>query len=370
MQTERRCVQRKRPGGISYIEFDAGRGGVILDASEQGLGFRAADEVQQIGPSRIRIWISPRPEERIEVAGTVVWTDSSSKTGGLRFIDAGAHSSDQIRTWLWQPSELEVSPQFQPFPWPARSAETLPEVRRETLYNATLLRLPVAPRAKTDVREARPNGLRPNLGLPALPPSDLPGQSEDSQASQRGIAHWVATGFLVGVLVWAVVMLFQMFRPEVGASLIQLGQKITEIGSQPRTSSPLPSSPPVPAHPSPAVLPKEPSVNSALPPDSSTQVTSQSPNLAIPRTKEALDRSPYRPSPNSAQDRIEEITRLWSAVASGNSSAEVDLARLYLKGAGVPRNCEQAKVLLAAAAKRGSVEARQQLNKLRVSGCR
>src|SRR5215469_15154585 len=34
--------------------------------------------VHQLGPSRI--WISPRPEERIEATGDVVWTDTSKKT--------------------------------------------------------------------------------------------------------------------------------------------------------------------------------------------------------------------------------------------------------------------------------------------------
>src|SRR5207253_3765214 len=39
MRTERRCIQRKRPGGISYFEFEAGSGGIVLDASEKGLAF-------------------------------------------------------------------------------------------------------------------------------------------------------------------------------------------------------------------------------------------------------------------------------------------------------------------------------------------
>jgi hypothetical protein len=372
MQTERRCVQRKTSRGFSYIEFEAGSGGTILDASEKGLGFRAADAVQQLGPSRIWIWISPRREERIEITGNVVWTDSSNKTGGLRFIDTGADSSDQIRKWLWQPAGLELFPQFQQFPEPARSAEKLPEVRRET---ANLLRSPVASRAKTNVDEVRPIGLLPISALPSRFTSDLPGQSQDSQASQRGIAYRLATGFLIGVLVWAVVMLFQMFRPEVGASLIHLGEKIIGIDLQQQTSSPLPSLSTVPAHPAPSteakpvVLQKEASGDSALPPDASRQVNSLSPALAIPSSNEAPDRSPDRRSANSAQDRSAELARLWSAVASGNTSAEVDLARLYLRGDGAPRNCEQAKVLLRAAAKRGSVEAQQQLKKLRTGGC-
>jgi hypothetical protein len=362
--------------GISYIEFEAGSAGIILDASEKGLGFRAADAVQQLGPSRVWIWTSPRSEERIEITGNVVWTDSSNKTGGLRFNETGADSCNQIRKWLWQPGELEVSPQFQRFPEPGTSAQKLPEMLRETRHNANLPRSPVASRAKTEVDEAQPIGLLPIPGLPSPFASNLPRQSQDSQAPRRGIAYRLATGFLIGVLVWAVVMLFEMFRPEVGTSLIHLGEEITGIGSQQQTTTPPPSSSPVPTPPSPsteakrAALQKEAPGDSTLPPDSSRQVTSQSPNLAIPGTKEDRDRSPDRRSPNLAQDRSAEVTRLWSAVASGNASAEVDLARLYLKGDGAPQNCEQAKILLRAAAKGGSVEARQQLKKLRTSGCR
>ena len=373
MKTERRCVQRKRPGGIPYLEFEAGRGGIVLDASEKGLGFRAAGAVQQLGPSRIRIWISPRPEERIEITGNVVWADSSNKTGGLRFIETGADSSDQIRTWLWQRGELEVPPQFQQFPGPARSAQKLPEVP-ETRHNAKFPRSPVS-RGRIEVAEGRPMGPRPIPGLPSLFASNPPRQSRDSQASHGGIAYRLATGFLIGVLIVAVLVLFEMFRPQLGASLIHLGEKITGIGPQRQTLSPPPSAPPVPAYPSPsaeanpAVLQKEASADSALPPDSSRQVNSQIAGLAISRTKEHPDRSVDLRSANSAQDRSAEVTRLWSAVASGNYSAEVDLARLYLTGDGIPRNCEQAKVLLQAAGKHGSVEALQQLKELRTSGC-
>jgi len=55
---------------------------------------------------------------------------------------------------------------------------------------------------------------------------------------------------------------------------------------------------------------------------------------------------------------------------AGDSSAEFALAQLYLKGDGVPRNCEQARVLLRAAAKNGNSEALQQLRNLKNSPCR
>ena len=75
----------------------------MLDASEKGLAFQAADVVEQGGPSRI--FISPHPEERIELNGDVVWTDRSKRTGGLRFVDLGPDSCNRIRGWLRQAGE-------------------------------------------------------------------------------------------------------------------------------------------------------------------------------------------------------------------------------------------------------------------------
>ena len=45
---------------------------------------------------------------------------------------------------------------------------------------------------------------------------------------------------------------------------------------------------------------------------------------------------------------------LWKAVKRGNVSAEVALANIYLEGEAVPKNCEQAHMLLFAASMKGS----------------
>jgi len=72
----------------------------------------------------------------------------------------------------------------------------------------------------------------------------------------------------------------------------------------------------------------------------------------------------------SVQRRSELAKQLWSAVGKGDASAEVALARLYITGDGVPRNCEQARVLLRAASRSGNTEAAQQLQQLKKSRCR
>lgn len=53
---------------------------------------------------------------------------------------------------------------------------------------------------------------------------------------------------------------------------------------------------------------------------------------------------------------------LWKAVAKQNSEAVLLLSDLYARGDGVPRSCEQARILLIAGAKKGSSAA---ANKLR-----
>jgi hypothetical protein len=45
---------------------------------------------------------------------------------------------------------------------------------------------------------------------------------------------------------------------------------------------------------------------------------------------------------------------LWKAVKRGSVNAEIALANLYLEGEAVPKNCEQAHMLLSAASMKGS----------------
>ena len=60
---------------------------------------------------------------------------------------------------------------------------------------------------------------------------------------------------------------------------------------------------------------------------------------------------------------------LWSAVEKGNLTAETTLANLYLRGEGVPKNCDQARVLLSAASNKGDAEAKRKLVELDHTGC-
>jgi TPR repeat protein len=68
----------------------------------------------------------------------------------------------------------------------------------------------------------------------------------------------------------------------------------------------------------------------------------------------------------------ESVASLWEGVRGGSISAELSLADRFIRGQGVARNCDQASVLLRAAANKGNREARLRLYQLDLDsrGCR
>ncbi|HEY3973243.1 MAG TPA: zinc-ribbon domain-containing protein [Candidatus Sulfotelmatobacter sp.] len=68
-------------------------------------------------------------------------------------------------------------------------------------------------------------------------------------------------------------------------------------------------------------------------------------------------------------NRTEAAKWLWKAVGKHNPDATLLLADLYLKGQGVGKNCDQARVLLDAAARQGIKGAGDQLRHLPAFGC-
>jgi len=69
------------------------------------------------------------------------------------------------------------------------------------------------------------------------------------------------------------------------------------------------------------------------------------------------------------RDSSQAAKLLWRAVAKENTTAILLLSNLYLTGDGVSKSCDQAKMLLRAAAQKNSSEAANKLRELQRSGC-
>jgi TPR repeat protein len=72
---------------------------------------------------------------------------------------------------------------------------------------------------------------------------------------------------------------------------------------------------------------------------------------------------------NSGIGTVEVVRLLWISVEKGNPSAEIVLADLYWHAKGVARNCDQTRILLTAAARKGSAVAQKQLQQFQQEGC-
>jgi hypothetical protein len=73
--------------------------------------------------------------------------------------------------------------------------------------------------------------------------------------------------------------------------------------------------------------------------------------------------------PGTARDSQQAGVWLWKAVAKKNLVATMLLSDLYLRGDGVPKNCDQARLLLDAAARKGVSGAAERLRNLPAFGC-
>jgi hypothetical protein len=72
----------------------------------------------------------------------------------------------------------------------------------------------------------------------------------------------------------------------------------------------------------------------------------------------------------TARDSRQAANWLWKAVAKQNATASVMLSDLYLRGDGVSKSCDQARLLLDAAARKGASGAAERLRNLQAFGCR
>jgi len=100
----------------------------------------------------------------------------------------------------------------------------------------------------------------------------------------------------------------------------------------------------------------------APPPQLEASTTNGSEELAL-----ALD---YLNGKRGPRDSAEAAKFLWKAVGKENPSAILLLSDMYLIGDGVPRSCDQARLLLNAATRKNVPQAAQKLRNLQTSGCR
>lgn len=165
---------------------------------------------------------------------------------------------------------------------------------------------------------------------------------------------------------------------------------VTDIGSSPNDAThPESAAETNPANPQPddpsanvaAANDNSPAKNAAVKPASKTEQISRSAPMTKPvpakaqppadnGSQELQVAQQYLDGSNGSRHPAQAAQWLWKAVAKKNSTALVLLSNLYMKGDGVPKSCDQARILLVAAAKNGAPNVGPQLRNLEQNGCR
>jgi len=93
---------------LNYINLDEGNGGILLNVSEDGLAFTAAEPLSGEFVPRLRFQLADKTEW-IEASGRIVWLNDSKKGAGVQFVQISEAHRQQIRQWIESKMPLSES---------------------------------------------------------------------------------------------------------------------------------------------------------------------------------------------------------------------------------------------------------------------
>jgi PilZ domain len=95
---ERRQSPRKRFQNLLYVEVEPGNGGMVLNLSENGFGFRAVKRVRP--KAEVKFAFNLDEKRRVEGRGRLEWSDKEGRVAGVQFTDVSDEFLGEMRTWM------------------------------------------------------------------------------------------------------------------------------------------------------------------------------------------------------------------------------------------------------------------------------
>src|SRR5215467_384981 len=128
MFTNTRHSTRTLPSEFAFIQIFGDDGGRILNISDAGLCFEA---FAPLGTAKtLQFWFSLNLRDRVEAVGEVVWLDSGTKIGGLRFVNPTDLVMEHIRCYTAKPGPSSAK-------WGQHFVEALAKQRPEAVSAKT-----------------------------------------------------------------------------------------------------------------------------------------------------------------------------------------------------------------------------------------
>jgi hypothetical protein len=372
MEKNHRRHLRKVPERFAFIQIERDEVGRVLNVSEGGLSFSSFGPVPDNGP--VYFWFSFDLRNRIEAMGELAWTDISRRVGGLRFTQLSERGRKQICEWLSQ--------------FPSRE-DSIGAPGPRIVQGVEVARLSQGKFDRVANFVAKARSRKPLLSLntgyqedplapiPALggdgPSSELVPLQRHLSVKKRQLIRGVLLGACISAAVTVAAVKYSSYRHRAedaaparaqAAPLKTDAQTLTPT-SQPGSvassaagdvfnsgkenrGTPLKSTPSKQAAAFYAHAQSQTQTFESKAPNASARMPGQ---LPVSGTSN-LSKKQMTPA------------QLWAAVQAGNSKAAVTLAELYIKGEGVPQNCQQARILLLVASEKRNEAAIKRLQEL------
>jgi len=351
MEPEKRRFVRKRTDQLLYAEFGPDNGSILLNLSEDGCSFQSIAPVRE---DELRFTFSVGDGRKLAGTGCMAWSEPSKKTGGLRFIDPSPELRKQVREWL-EGTPVTMDGKLNP-----AAVESEAKRRRKKLREEARLK---AQRQKSQNEGS--TAVETPVVTPAASPlfaqtsNDLLLHTDSRNSTPAAVWRGVAGLMIMALVLTALVT----HRRELGHVMVSFG---SSLAGEDQKSSPAPNEVPPTAPVNTNAAPADLSSGQGSPQNDQADVMPLSNDQAGP----AAGTSATPKSEGAQAASPVDAQSLWSQVESGDTKAELTLADHYLRGEGVTPSYAQARVLLQAAAKRGSTEAKQKLGDLPQAGCR
>ena len=334
MNVDRRLQERKQLERTVLCKLGGDERGSVVNLSQDGLCFESLTPIEDKALRQLRLSVDLNGA--IEATGQWAWIDSAKRTGGLRFLELSAPAREQIRVWLSETS-TQITQNIATSGVGASSGRNwraspgnLDEQADEGAVTEKLFGQEVS-----------------------VASTELVSLERHRKQNLRQLLLGVLVGFGIGTA--AIVSIFWYVggtksnspaRPTASANRAgQSSEKQTQVSATQPVSS-------LSAMPHPVKAVSSPGANQAAVASASTGLMAHSSPGQVQHPKK------FSATPE----------QLWSALKAGNMKAAVALADLYMRGEGVEVNCEQARILLLAAAGKNNTEASKKLQELDKGG--
>src|ERR1700681_3528783 len=95
---ETRGAPTKRFENLLYVEVEPGNGGMVLNLSEHGFGFRAVKRVRP--KTDVKFAFNLDEKRRVGGYGRIEWSDKEGRVAGVQFTDVSDEFLGEMLEWM------------------------------------------------------------------------------------------------------------------------------------------------------------------------------------------------------------------------------------------------------------------------------